>query len=164
MVVRPGLTESDVWAELGLIPDPEIPVVSLVELGVIGGVEVHGATVRVDLRPTFAGCPALEVMRREIDRRLTALGAGRVEVPLVLDPPWSTDDILPQARPKLEAFGLAPAPGPIIRLEDVLAEPRRCPNCGSTRTEVRNQFGPTPCRSLHVCLACSQPFEGIKPV
>jgi len=158
------LTEERVWAELAEIADPEIPVISLVELGVIREVEVGEDGVRVALRPTFAGCPALHVMRAQIDERLRALGAARVEVEIVLDPPWSTDDIRPEARPKLAAYGLAPAPSPIIHLEAVLAAPRQCPHCGSADTEVRNDFGATPCRTIHFCRHCRQPFEGMKPV
>ena len=159
-----GLTEDRVWAELKQIPDPEIPVLSLVELGVIGPVELRGAAIRVGLRPTFAGCPALSVMRSEIHDRLMRLGAASVDVDLVLDPPWSTDDISPQGRSKLIAFGLAPAPTPVVRVEDILSSPRPCPYCGSSKTEVRNDFGPTPCRTIHFCLSCRQPFEGMKPI
>jgi len=158
------LSPEGVWSELRMIPDPEIPVLSLVELGVIGGVEVDGGTVRVALRPTFAGCPALHTMRTEIRDRLTRLGAAKIEVNLVLDPPWSTDDLTPEARAKLVAFGLAPPPTPILRLDDVLAMPRPCPQCGSSDTEVRNEFGPTPCRTIHFCRTCRQPFEGMKPI
>lgn len=159
-----ALSLEKVWSELGAIADPEIPVLSLVELGVIGAVEVRGAAIWVALRPTFTGCPALDVMRAEIRDRLARLGAASVQVDIVLDPPWSTDDIAPEGRAKLAAFGLAPAPSPIIRIEDVLAEPRRCPRCESAETEVRNDFGPTPCRTIHYCRSCRQPFEGMKPV
>lgn len=161
---RAVLSPEMVWSELGKIPDPEIPVLSLVELGVIGAVEVHGEAVRVALRPTFAGCPALHVMRQDIHDSLVRLGAASVEVDLVLDPPWSTDDLGPEARAKLVAFGLAPPPTPIVRIEDILATPRRCPNCGSSETDVRNDFGPTPCRTIHFCRSCRQPFEGMKPI
>lgn len=153
-----------VWSELAQIPDPEIPVLSLVELGVIAGVTVDGRAVRVGLRPTFAGCPALHVMASDIRERLARLGAAPVEVDLVLDPPWSTDDLSPEARAKLILFGLAPPPAPLVRIEDVLATPRSCPRCGSSETEVRNEFGPTPCRAIHFCRSCRQPFEGMKPI
>jgi len=159
-----ALSAERVWSELGTIPDPEIPVLSLVELGVIGAVEVDGQAVRVALRPTFAGCPALHTMRVEIDERLRRLGAASVKIDLVLDPPWSTDDLSPEARVKLVAFGLAPPPTPIVRIEEILAAPRRCPNCDSSETEVRNEFGPTPCRTIHFCRSCRQPFEGMKPI
>jgi ring-1,2-phenylacetyl-CoA epoxidase subunit PaaD len=158
------LTDAQVWEALNSIADPEIPVVSLVELGMIGTVGVSGGEVRVGLRPTFAGCPALEVMQREIRDRLTRLGARKVSIELTLQPPWSTDDILPEARSKLAAFGLAPAPGPVIHLDEILAAPRPCVHCGSTDTEVRNEFGATPCRTILYCRACNQPFEGMKPV
>jgi ring-1,2-phenylacetyl-CoA epoxidase subunit PaaD len=159
-----NLTAERVWRELGQIPDPEIPVLSLVELGVISDVSVDGAAVRVGLRPTFAGCPALHAMRLEIRERLAVLGASAVNIDLVLDPPWSTDDLGPEARAKLTAFGLAPPPTPLVRIDDVLAAPRACPRCGSVQTEVRNDFGPTPCRTIHYCRSCRQPFEGMKPI
>ena len=158
------LNAERIWSELSQIPDPEIPVLSLVDLAVIAAVETDGRSVRIGLRPTFAGCPALKVMQTDIRDRLAHLGAASVEVDLVLDPPWSTDDLSPEARRKLEAFGLAPPPTPLVRIEDVLAAPRRCPHCGSSETEVRNEFGPTPCRTIHYCRACLQPFEGMKPV
>src|SRR3989304_882031 len=148
------LREERVWAELAEIADPEIPVISLVELGVIREVEVGEDGVRVALRPTFAGCPALHVMRAQIDERLRALGAARVEVEIVLDPPWSTDDIRPEARPKLAAYGLAPAPSPIIHLEAVLAAPRQCPHCGSAGTEVANDLRPVPGPTSHLSSPC----------
>ncbi len=144
-------TQAEVWAVLRTIPDPEIPVLSLVELGVISGVEVEGGTVRVGLRPTFAGCPALETMRRDIDREVSALGAARVEVPLELDPPWSTDDIAPEARPKLEAFGLSPAPGPVIRLDEILAVPQSLPQLRLLRHRGPQRFRAHPV-SQHPCL------------
>jgi ring-1,2-phenylacetyl-CoA epoxidase subunit PaaD len=158
------LTAERVWHELGRIPDPEIPVLSLVELGVISDVAVDGSAVRVRLRPTFAGCPALHAMRVEIRERLAVLGASAVDIDLVLDPPWSTDDLGPEARAKLIAFGLAPPPTPLVRIDEVLAAPRACPRCASTDTEVRNEFGPTPCRTIHYCRSCRQPFEGMKPI
>lgn len=160
----PPLTEGGVWNVLAEIPDPEIPVVTLVEMGMIGGVEISGEDVLVRLRPTFSGCPALHVMESEIRRRVGALGTGRVSVEIVWSPPWSTDDIAPEARTKLAAFGLAPAPSPIISLEAILEAPRACPRCGSVDTEVRNEFGTTPCRTIHFCRGCRQPFEGMKPL
>jgi ring-1,2-phenylacetyl-CoA epoxidase subunit PaaD len=159
-----ALSAALIWQELGTIPDPEIPVLSLVELGVIDAVEVEGQAVRVGLRPTFAGCPALHAMRLEIADRLRRLGAASVEIALVLDPPWSTDDLAPEARLKLVAFGLAPPPSPIVTIDEILSTPRACPNCGSNQTDVRNEFGPTPCRTIHFCRSCRQPFEGMKPI
>jgi ring-1,2-phenylacetyl-CoA epoxidase subunit PaaD len=162
-VREPNILE-DVWRTLGEIQDPEIPVLSLVELGIVRGVHVEGSSVTVRLTPTFAGCPALHAMREAIVERVTALGFERVQVETVLDPPWTTDDLGPAARAKLRAFGLAPPPSPapeaVLRLEERV----ECPSCGSLDTELRNAFGPTPCRTIRYCLACRQPFEAFKPL
>jgi ring-1,2-phenylacetyl-CoA epoxidase subunit PaaD len=155
---------ASVWSVLENIHDPEIPVISVVELGVIQGVEVEADRVRIGLTPTFAGCPALHVMKREIKERLSAAGAEAVEVDVLMDPPWTTDRISPTGREKLRRFGLAPAPIHAGRVEVVLLEPTTCPYCGSQDTEMKNGFGPTACRAIHFCNHCRQPFEAFKPV
>ena len=160
------VTEAEVWSALAEIPDPEIPVVSLVDLGVVKDVDVDGAHVRVDFTPTFLGCPALEVMRDAMAAKLAELGA-EPEVRVVLDGSWSTDDITPAGREKLRAAGFAP-PSPRRETPTTLVQLRReplaCPYCGSTATRLENLFGPTPCRSLRYCTACRQPFEHFKSV
>jgi ring-1,2-phenylacetyl-CoA epoxidase subunit PaaD len=159
-----ALDEARVWQALDEVKDPEIPVISVVELGVVRSVEVEGQAVRVAITPTFAGCPALHVMRAEIVARLRRLGAVEVDVRLELDPPWTTDLIAEPARARLKAFGLAPPPrhGGLITL--TFDEPAACPYCGSARTELKNAFGPTPCRAMHYCLDCRQAFEQFKPL
>jgi ring-1,2-phenylacetyl-CoA epoxidase subunit PaaD len=159
------VTADDVWAVLGEIPDPEIPVISLVDLGVIKDVEVLGETVRVDFTPTFMGCPALDTMRRAMERKVEELGA-EAEVRVLLDDSWSTDHITPAGREKLRAAGFAPpAPRPAGKLELVqLQRGFRCPYCGSTDTRLDNLFGPTPCRSIRYCESCRQPFEQLKTI
>jgi ring-1,2-phenylacetyl-CoA epoxidase subunit PaaD len=159
------VTVDDVWAALAEIPDPEIPVISLVDLGVVKSVEVEKERVRIEFTPTFMGCPALEVMQRAMEARIAALGA----VPAVtvrLDDSWSTDDITAEGREKLRAAGFAPpTPRPAEKLELVqLRRGFRCPYCGSTATRLENLFGPTPCRSIRYCEACRQPFEQFKTV
>jgi ring-1,2-phenylacetyl-CoA epoxidase subunit PaaD len=160
------VTADDVWAALAEIPDPEIPVVSLVDLGVVKDVTVDdGGTVHVDFTPTFMGCPALEAMQRAMESRIAALGA----VPAVtvrLDDSWSSDDITPAGRDKLRAAGFAPpAPRSVGKLELVhLQRGFRCPYCGSTSTKLENLFGPTPCRSIRYCEDCRQPFEQFKTI
>ncbi len=160
------VTDRDVWHVLAEIPDPEIPVISLVELGVVRDVAVEGETVRVELTPTFLGCPALEVMREAIARGIRELGA-EPEVRIVNDDSWSTDKITPAGREKLRRSGLAPpAPreaGP-PRLAQLQRSVFRCPYCGSTETALENVFGPTPCRSLRYCRSCRQPFEQFKTI
>jgi ring-1,2-phenylacetyl-CoA epoxidase subunit PaaD len=159
------VTANDVWAALAEIPDPEIPVVSLVDLGVVKGVAVENGTVHVDFTPTFMGCPALEVMQRAMEARIAELGA----VPAVnvrLDDSWSTDDITAEGREKLRLAGFAPpAPRAAGKIELVqLQRGFRCPYCGSTSTKLENLFGPTPCRSIRYCENCRQPFEQFKTI
>jgi ring-1,2-phenylacetyl-CoA epoxidase subunit PaaD len=160
------VTEHDVWAALAEIPDPEIPVISLVDLGVIKEVEVEDSQVRIDFTPTFLGCPALEPMQRAMEAKVEELGA-KAEVRVVLDDSWSTDRITPEGREKLRLAGFAPpAPRPVGTLNLVQLQPGtfRCPYCGSTDTRLENLFGPTPCRSIRYCSSCRQPFEQFKTI
>ena len=165
MAVSHEVTSAEVWEALAEIPDPEIPVVSLVDLGVVKDVAVEDGHVRIDFTPTFMGCPALETMKRAMEERVAALGA-EVEVRVVLDDSWSTDRITPEGRERLRQAGFAPpAPRPAGRLELVqLQRGFRCPYCGSTDTTLENLFGPTPCRSIRYCNACRQPFEQFKTI
>ena len=160
------VTAEAVWEALAEIPDPEIPVISLVDLGVIRGVDVYAERVRIEFTPTFLGCPALEVMKGAMEEQIRALG-GEPEVDVVLDDSWSTDRITPAGREKLRAAGFAPpapreaAPPQLIQLQ---SQAFRCPYCGSTDTKLENIFGPTPCRSLRYCTSCRQPFEQFKTI
>ena len=160
------VTADRVWKALAEIPDPEIPVISLVDLGVVRDVEVENGRVRVEFTPTFLGCPALEVMRDAIAARIAELGA-EPEVDVVLDDSWSTDRITPEGRAKLRASGFAP-PAPrepgAPKLVQLQSNAFRCPYCGSTETTLENIFGPTPCRSLRYCRGCRQPFEQFKTI
>ena len=159
------VTVDEVWEALAEIPDPEIPVISIVDLGVVKGVEVTNGTVNVEFTPTFMGCPALDAMRRAMESRIAELGAS-ADIHVRLDDSWSTDDITPEGREKLRAAGFAP-PAPRIaeKLELVqLQRGFRCPYCGSTSTQLENLFGPTPCRSIRYCEDCRQPFEQFKTI
>jgi ring-1,2-phenylacetyl-CoA epoxidase subunit PaaD len=160
------VTAEAVWEALAEIPDPEIPVVSLVDLGVVYDVAVEDGRVRVDFTPTFLGCPALEVMRDAMAERIRSLGA-EPEIRVRTDASWSTDRITPAGREKLRAAGFAP-PTPrsagaptLVQLQSRVF---RCPYCGSTDTRLENIFGPTPCRSLRYCASCRQPFEQFKTI
>ena len=159
------VTVDEVWAALAEIPDPEIPVISLVELGVVKGVEIDDGTVRIDFTPTFMGCPALDAMRLAMEAKVAGLGA-RASVNVRLDDSWSTDDITPEGREKLRTAGFAPpAPRSAGKLELVqLQRGFRCPYCGSSATKLENIFGPTPCRSIRYCDDCRQPFEQFKTI
>ena len=160
------VTADAVWEALAEIPDPEIPVISLVDLGVVRAVDVDGERVRIEFTPTFLGCPALEVMRDAMAEKVRGLGA-EPEVDVVADDPWSTDRITAEGREKLRNAGFAP-PAPrsagaptLVQLQSSVF---RCPYCGSTETRLENIFGPTPCRSLRYCERCRQPFEQFKTV
>ena len=156
----------EVWAALAEIPDPEIPVISLVDLGVIRDVAVDGSHVRIELTPTFLGCPALEAMTRALEEKVSELG-GEPDVTVVRDDSWSTDRITPSGREKLRAAGFAP-PAPraagATTLVQLQSKAFRCPYCGSAATTLENLFGPTACRSLRYCESCRQPFEQFKTV
>ena len=160
------VTAAEVWAALDEIADPEIPVISLVDLGVIRNVQVDGNRVRVELTPTFLGCPALEAMRRALEEKVTSLG-GEPEVAVIQDDSWSTDRISAVGREKLRAAGFAP-PAPraagATTLVQLQSRAFRCPYCGSQETRLENIFGPTPCRSIRWCESCRQPFEQFKTI
>jgi ring-1,2-phenylacetyl-CoA epoxidase subunit PaaD len=160
------VTAEQVWAALDEVPDPEIPVISLVDLGVVRDVRVEGDRVHVRFTPTFLGCPALEVMQRTLAEKVEELGAT-AEVEVVADDSWSTDRISPAGREKLRAAGFAPpaprAAGPTT-LVQLRSKAFRCPYCGSTETRLENIFGPTPCRSIRWCESCRQPFEQFKTI
>jgi ring-1,2-phenylacetyl-CoA epoxidase subunit PaaD len=160
------VTEAQVWDALAEIPDPEIPVISLVDLGVVREVDVQNGRVRIEFTPTFLGCPALEVMRDAMADRIRALGV-EPEINVRTDDAWSTERITPEGREKLRASGFAP-PAPREAAAPTLVQLQsnifRCPYCGSTDTRLDNIFGPTPCRSLRYCATCRQPFEQFKTI
>ena len=150
------LTETQVWEALEEIPDPEIPVVSLVDLGVIRSVDVQDGHVHIEFTPTFLGCPALEYMKRAIEEKVPG-----AEVQVIQDDSWSTDKITAAGHEKLREAGFAP---PAPRLVQLQSHVHKCPYCGSTDTRLENIFGPTPCRSLRYCDSCRQPFEQFKTI
>ena len=160
------MTAAAVWEALAEIPDPEIPVISLVDLGVVRDVAIDGERVRVEFTPTFLGCPALEVMRDAMAEKVRELG-GEPDVRVISDDSWSSDKITPEGREKLRVAGLAP-PAPreanAPTLLQLQSSAFRCPYCGSTDTKLENIFGPTPCRSVRYCNGCRQPFEQFKTI
>ncbi len=166
---RPSI--DDVWRRLAEIPDPEIPVISLVDLGVVRDVDWDGETLVVGVTPTYSGCPATSIITLDIERSLCALGVEKLRLERRLAPPWTTAWIKPEAREKLRAYGIAPPDEGgtrdsrlQARIESLSsARPNAaCPRCGSTDTEKISQFGSTPCKANYRCAACLEPFEYFK--
>ena len=156
MTARP--TVEQVWAWLAEVPDPEIPVVSVVDLGIVRDVEWQGDDLVVTVTPTYSGCPATGVIRRDIDRRLRERGIANPRLVRRLSPPWTTAWISPGARARLEAWGIAPpveGPGSV---DPVVP----CPRCGSRSTERVSLFGSTPCKAAYRCVDCLEPFDYFK--
>jgi ring-1,2-phenylacetyl-CoA epoxidase subunit PaaD len=156
--------EEELSRVAGAVLDPELPVLTLAELGVLRGVHVTGpGRVEVALTPTYTGCPAVETMSSDIERALHEHGVPEVSVVTVLAPAWSTDDISEEGRRKLAEFGVAPprpqgpAGGPVP-----LTLAIRCPHCGSTDTELLSRFSSTACKALRRCTACREPFDHFK--
>lgn len=155
---------SEIWQWLDEVKDPEIPVLSLVDLGVITHVEASGNAAKVTMTPTFVGCPAIEIMKQEIAETLQKRGFTQVEVHISLTPPWSSDNITERGRAALKNFGLAPPSMQQLITDIDLLTPVPCPRCNGTNTELRSPFGSTLCRSIHYCNSCREAFEGFKPL
>ena len=158
------LTSELIWDLLDGVKDPEIPVVSIVEMGIVREVKVDGQNVIVILTPTFAGCPALYTIRDEVSRALSKAGVAGAEVRFTYSPPWSSDDLTLQARQKLKEFGLAPPPQHQGLIEAAWLLPVPCPYCDSINTSMKNEYGPSLCRAIYFCYNCNQPFEQFKPI
>jgi ring-1,2-phenylacetyl-CoA epoxidase subunit PaaD len=156
--------EAAIWRALGDVMDPEIPVVSIVELGIVRDVRAHDDRCTITLTPTYSGCPATRVIEGDARAAVSEVASGTVEVCTALAPAWSTDWVAPEARARLAAFGIAP-PGRSAGVAVVTMHPRtiRCPQCGSLRTEELSRFGSTPCKAQYRCLDCREPFDYFKP-
>lgn len=170
MVVETKHTVADVWQALENVKDPEIPVVSVVDMGIITSVQIQHPipdknNAIVTMTPTFVGCPAIGVMKQQIEQELVKMSFDAVEVIVDFETHWSSDRMKPEAKLKLEKFGLAP---PVDLKDEELSEEMlnkvRCPHCGSTDTTLRSAFGSTLCRAIRFCFSCKQGFEQFKPL
>lgn len=164
MTQHEGLQEAVIWNLLQEIKDPEIPVISMIEMGMINKVAIDGSVVTIEVLPTFVGCPAIEIMKNNISEKVREVeGVTDVIVNFVFEPAWSSDRITDVGREKLNGFGIAPPPKQdLIQIGELWEV--NCPFCGSPYTKMENLFGPAACRSILYCESCKNPFEAIKPV
>jgi ring-1,2-phenylacetyl-CoA epoxidase subunit PaaD len=169
MVSRLSTGTTELLDLLRGIPDPEVPALNIVELGIVRRVEIRAdGGVTVEVTPTYSGCPAMRVIEEDIVAALGASGYKRVELRTVYSPAWTTDWLSDEAKAKLKAYGIAP-PGrvdtdqPLVPLTST-ARRAACPYCGSSNTERRSEFGSTACKAIHYCHHCHQPFEEFKAI
>lgn len=165
-MVATEITEREVWSALENVKDPEIPVISVVDMGMITGIEIRDShSAQITMTPTFVGCPAIDVIKKSIREEVMKLGFDQVEVKVDFETQWTSNRMKPEAKIKLEKFGLAP---PIELKDEELTEEQlntvRCPHCHSTDTTLRSAFGSTLCRAIRFCFNCKQGFEQFKPV
>lgn len=154
-----------IWHALEDVKDPELPMISVVEMGIVRQVQLLDGAVLVQMTPTFSGCPALDVMRQEMETRIRQLGYTAVTIQTTLHPPWSSDWITDSARAKLKQLGIAP---PVKHggnpFNVAFLDTAQCPRCGSANSILKNAFGPTLCKSIWYCLECQDAFEQFKPL
>lgn len=159
------LSADEVYGVLDTVMDPEVPVISVVELGIVRDVAIQDDAVTITITPTYSGCPAMREIEADIRTALLERGVRDVNVKLVLSPAWTTDWIGPEAREKLRAYGIAPPgraePQGLITLTRARM-PVPCPFCGSNDTRLQSEFGSTACKAIHVCNSCRQPFDEFK--
>jgi ring-1,2-phenylacetyl-CoA epoxidase subunit PaaD len=160
-----------VWTWLGDVADPEIPVISVVDLGIVRDVAFDGDECVVTITPTYSGCPAMQVIAESVTQALQAHGLERVRLVNQLSPAWTTDWMSEAGKAALKGYGIAPPAQQVIDISGLHAGVKRraapalvitCPNCGSTHTQLTSQFGSTPCKALYKCLDCREPFDYFK--
>ena len=167
MVISTAELSEQIDEALAGVADPEIPAVSVLDMGMIKETRIDRRAVTVVVLPTFTGCPAIDVIKEDVRRAVAAVpGVESVEVEASFDPPWTSDRITPQGRARLKEFGISPptGEGPVLIASIGLPVFAVCPFCGSKNTHNENAFGPTPCRALYHCSDCKNPFEQFKPV
>lgn len=161
------LSNEEVWNVLEGIPDPDIPVISITELGLVRQVETDSTTgkITVSLTPSYSGCPAMQLFQRDIVVALQEKGADQVDIKMVYAPAWTTDWITPEAREKMKSHGIAPPESMVAASQHgsfASGKPVTCPWCNGSDTKRTSQFGSTPCKALWFCHSCTQPFEYFK--
>jgi ring-1,2-phenylacetyl-CoA epoxidase subunit PaaD len=158
------INKEEIFSLLSQIPDPEIPVINIKELGVLRKVEVKGDEVIIDITPTYSGCPAMKMIEDDIVAKLKEAGITKVKVNMVYSPAWTTDWLTEEAKEKLRKYGIAPPEHSTIDKSSITGKPKnlKCPRCGSSHVEMVSQFGSTACKALYKCLDCLEPFDYFK--
>jgi ring-1,2-phenylacetyl-CoA epoxidase subunit PaaD len=157
------VTEREVWEWLESVSDPEVPVLSVVDLGVVRKVEISDANTKITITPTYSGCPAMQVIEEDIRRKLLQEGLSNIEIVTVLSPAWTTDWLSENGRRKLKEYGIAPPENEVdksLLFSDPIVVP--CPNCNSKETKMVSEFGSTACKAHYQCLSCKEPFDYFK--
>ena len=164
-----SVTLDQVWSWLGEVPDPEIPVISVVDLGIVRNVEFDGDECVVTITPTYSGCPAMQVISDAVGEALRARGLDKLRIVTQLSPAWTTDWMSETGKAALKGYGIAPPVEQAIDISGLHAGIRRraapdvaCPHCGSPHTQLTSEFGSTPCKALYKCLDCREPFDYFK--
>lgn len=163
-MVTDSINTDRIWEVLSKVEDPEIPVISVVDLGIVRDVRIGEEVIEVDITPTYSGCPATQVIEESIILALQQAGIEPFKVNTVLSPPWSTSMLSKEGRDKLRAYGIAPPADESTDKMALMGEERqlKCPNCGSVDTQMVSQFGSTPCKAHFKCNDCLEPFDYFK--
>ena len=160
----PGLTEGEIWNHHSEVCDPEVPVLTVIDLGIVRNIQVVNGKVKVVITPTYSGCPAMNIIEQDINAKLIEKGIDNFTIETVLTPTWTTEWMSEEGKKKLKKYGIAPPEGTIIDKSILFAEPKKiqCPQCQSRNTKMISQFGSTPCKSLYQCDDCQEPFDYFK--
>jgi len=162
-VTMESMSKEKVYEWLSTVTDPEVPVLSILDLGIVRDVEINGDLVKIFITPTYSGCPAMDVISIGIRMALMSRGIRKVDIELQLSPAWTTDWMTEEGKQKLKAYGIAPPNRKAYQPLGLFEEDKvSCPRCGSEKTEMVSQFGPTSCKALYKCLSCKEPFEHFK--
>jgi ring-1,2-phenylacetyl-CoA epoxidase subunit PaaD len=163
MIQLDNLTISQVWSHLQEVLDPEVPVLSIVELGIVRNIELNEGRADITITPTYTGCPAMKAIEDNISSKLIEKGIPEFSIKTILVPAWTTDWIKDEAREKLREYGIAPPVGSADKnLLTFTPKVIHCPQCGSSNTHLQSQFGSTACKALYCCNDCKEPFDYFK--
>ena len=154
----PGLTEAEIWNHLSEVYDPEVPVLTVIDLGIVREIQIVNDVINIIITPTYSGCPAMNIIEQDINAKLMEKGIDNFNVETVLTPAWTTEWMSKEGKAKLKEYGIAP---PTIGADNS-GKPEECPNCGSKDTQLKSEFGSTACKALYVCESCKEPFDYFK--